>query len=158
MPAGAARNAVDCALWDLDAKRLGIPAYSLAGLHRLAPVTTAYTLSLGTPESMAEAARAAADRPLLKIKLGGDGDRERLAAVRAAAPDAVLIVDANEAWEAGDLERNLAACAAAGVALVEQPLPAGRDAHPRGPTAPRPGLRRRERPHPAMALPTCGPL
>ena len=127
LPAGAARNALDCAMWDFDAKRLGVRAASLAGLHRLGPTTTAFTLSLGTPEAMAEAARAAATRPLLKLKLGGIGDPQRIAAVRAAAPDAELIVDANEAWDASTLEANLAACEEAGVAIVEQPLPAGRD-------------------------------
>ncbi len=128
LPAGAARNALDCALWDFDAKRLGVPAFQMAGLHRLAPATTAYTLSVGTPEAMAEAAAKAADRPVLKIKLAGAGDPARIAAVRAAAPDAQLIVDANEAWAEADLEGHFAACAAAGVALVEQPLPAGQDA------------------------------
>ena len=128
LPPGAARNAVDCALWDFEAKRLGVPAFSLAGLHRLAPATTAFTLSLGTAEAMADAAHAAAHRPVLKVKLGGHGDPERVAAVRAAAPDAMLIVDANEAWDETDLDRNMEACAEAGVALVEQPLPAGRDA------------------------------
>lgn len=141
LPPGAARNAVDCALWDLDAKRLGVSAASLAGLHRLAPATTAYTLSLGTPEAMAAAARDASARPVLKVKLGGEGDRARIAAVRAAAPEAVLIVDANEAWTPADLDRNLDACAAAGVALVEQPLPAGHDAD----------LARRSRPVPVCA-------
>ena len=128
LPPGAARNALDCALWDLEAKRLGIPAAAIAGLHRLSPVTTAYTLSLGTPEAMAAAARAAAGRPLLKLKLGGEGDPARLAAVRAAVPDAELIADANEAWRPHDLAANYAACVEAGVSLVEQPLPAGGDA------------------------------
>ena len=127
LPAGAARNAVDCALWDLEAKRLGVPAHTIAGLHRIGSVTTAYTLSLGTPDAMAAAAQAVADRPLLKLKLGGAGDPERIAAVRAAAPDAQLIVDANEAWTEADLDANFAACQEAGVALIEQPLPAGRD-------------------------------
>lgn len=128
LPAGAARNAVDCALWDLDAKRLGIRAASLAGLHRLAPVVTAFTLSLDTPDHMEREARVAADRPLLKVKLGRPGDAERIAAVRRAAPDATLIVDANEGWTAATLADNLAACHAAGVVLVEQPLPASDDA------------------------------
>ncbi|HYP56713.1 MAG TPA: N-acetyl-D-Glu racemase DgcA [Beijerinckia sp.] len=128
LPAGAARNALDCALWDLDAKRLQQPAHVLAGLHRIAAATTAYTISVGTPDEMAEAASLAHDRPLLKIKLAGEGDSARIAAVRAAAPDAELIVDANEAWAEADLERNLEACAKAGVTLVEQPLPAGQDA------------------------------
>ena len=127
LPAGAARNALDCALWDLDAKRVGIPACKVAGLHRLSPATTAYTISVGAPEAMAEAAAKAAARPVLKIKLAGAGDPERIAAVRRAAPEAQLIVDANEAWAESDLAGHFAACAAAGVALIEQPLPAGRD-------------------------------
>lgn len=138
LPAGAARNALDCALWDLEAKRLGIRAEAMAGLHRLGPVTTAYTLSLGTPDGMAAAARAARERPLLKVKLGGDGDPERLRAIRAAAPDAELVVDANEAWREHDLAANYAACLDTGVALVEQPLPAGEDAALRGMARPIP--------------------
>ncbi|MDP4023595.1 dipeptide epimerase [Methylobacterium sp. NEAU 140] len=128
MPAGAARNALDCALFDLEAKLQGRRAHDIAGLPAPEPATTAYTLSLGTPESMGEAARGAAARPLLKVKLGGAGDPERIAAVRAGAPDARLIVDANEAWRPETLEANLAACVAAGVALIEQPLPADADA------------------------------
>ena len=124
---GAARNALDCALWDLEAKRAGRPAWAIAGLSEPGPVTTAYTLSLGAPEAMEAAARAAAQRPLLKVKLGGEGDPERIAAVRRGAPEARLIVDANEAWRAETMEANLAACAAAGVRLIEQPLPAGED-------------------------------
>ncbi|UHC17450.1 dipeptide epimerase [Methylobacterium currus] len=127
MPAGAARNALDCALWDFEAKRAGKPAYALAGIPAPAPVTTCYTLSLGSPEEMAAAAHVAAARPLLKVKLGGAGDPERIAAVRRAAPTSRLVVDANEAWSAETLEANLAACAAAGVELIEQPLPAGDD-------------------------------
>jgi L-Ala-D/L-Glu epimerase len=127
LPPGAARNALDCALWDLEAKRAGVPAWRLAGLPEPGPVVTAYTLSLGAPEAMAEAARAAAGRPLLKLKLGGQGDVERVAAVRAAAPDARLICDANEAWTEAQLALFLPALAALGVELVEQPLPAGRD-------------------------------
>ncbi|MCJ2014572.1 N-acetyl-D-Glu racemase DgcA [Methylobacterium sp. J-076] len=128
MPAGAARNALDCALLDLDAKAAGRRAWEILGLPAPEPATTAYTLSLGTPESMGEAARAASARPLLKVKLGGDGDPARIAAVRAGAPGARLIVDANEAWRPENLEANLAACVAAGVALIEQPLPADADA------------------------------
>jgi len=128
LPAGAARNAVDCALWDLEAKRAGVPAFSLAGLDRLSPVTTAFTISAGTPDVMAEAAKAANHRPLLKIKLAGDGDAARIAAVRTTAPDSDLIVDANEAWTAANLEQNLEACVKAGVRLIEQPLPASGDA------------------------------
>ncbi|MGO9430627.1 N-acetyl-D-Glu racemase DgcA [Rhodoblastus sp.] len=127
LPAGAARNALDCALWDLDAKISGVPASQLAGLHRLAPCVTAYTLSVGKPESMARAAAEASNRPLLKIKLAGEGDAARLEAVRAAAPEAELIVDANEAWRPENLEANFDACAQNGVALVEQPLPARED-------------------------------
>lgn len=127
LPAGAARNALDCALWDLDAKIAGLPAFVLAGLDRLSPVTTAFTISVGTPETMAEAARAACHRPLLKIKLAGEGDAARIASVRNAAPESILIVDANEAWTPADLERNLDACAKADVRLVEQPLPADQD-------------------------------
>ncbi|GGH26687.1 dipeptide epimerase [Alsobacter metallidurans] len=128
MPAGAARNAVDCALWDLEAKTTGVPAHVLAGLDRVAPATTCFTISLGAPDAMAEATAKAADRPILKIKLGGGAeDGARIAAVRRAAPDAVLVVDANEGWREHDVAAQLAACAAAGVALVEQPLPAGQD-------------------------------
>ncbi len=128
LPAGAARNALDCAFWDLEAKRAGRRAWELAGFPPPQPVTTAYTLSLGTPEEMRVAAEAARHRPLLKVKLGGAGDAARIRAVRAAAPDAVLVVDANESWRADTIAENLAACEAAGVALIEQPLPAGGDA------------------------------
>jgi L-alanine-DL-glutamate epimerase-like enolase superfamily enzyme len=127
LPAGAARNALDCALIDLQAKRAGVRAWNLLGQPAPKPCITAYTISLGSPAAMAEAAAKAAARPLLKIKLGGDGDGERIATVRKAAPNSELIVDANEAWTPSDLERNLAACAEAGVMLVEQPLPAGWD-------------------------------
>jgi L-alanine-DL-glutamate epimerase-like enolase superfamily enzyme len=128
MPAGAARNAVDCALWDLEAKRSGRRAWEVAGIAAPQPVTTAYTLSLGTPDEMRNAAAAAQARPLLKVKLGGAGDAARIAAVREGAPHAVLVVDANEAWRADTVAENLAACEAAGVALIEQPFPAGDDA------------------------------
>jgi L-alanine-DL-glutamate epimerase-like enolase superfamily enzyme len=128
LPAGAARNALDCAFWDLEAKLAGRPVHELAGLPAPGPLTTAFTLSIDTPEAMARAAEKAAARPLLKVKLGRDGDGARIAAVRRAAPRATLIVDANEGWDERNLADNLAACAAAGVTLVEQPLPAGRDA------------------------------
>jgi len=128
MPAGAARNALDCALWDREAKVSGRPAHLLAGLAAPRALVTAYTISLGTPQAMADAAAQAASRKLLKVKLGGAGDAARIAAVRAAAPNPELIVDANEAWRADNLADNLAACAKAGVTLVEQPLPAGDDA------------------------------
>jgi L-alanine-DL-glutamate epimerase-like enolase superfamily enzyme len=127
LPAGAARNALDCALWDLEAKRSGRTAASIAGIGALNPVLTAFTLSLGTPEAMAGAARQARFYPLLKLKLGGAGDIERLRAVREAVPQARLIADANEAWQPHETESLLAAAAAAGVELVEQPLPAGHD-------------------------------
>jgi L-alanine-DL-glutamate epimerase-like enolase superfamily enzyme len=127
MPAGAARNALDCAFWDLEAKRAAMPIHALLGLPSPRPLITAYTISLGPPAAMAEATRRAAERPLLKVKLGGAGDPDRIAAVRAAAPRSELIVDANEAWEPANLDDNLRACAAAGVTLIEQPLPAGRD-------------------------------
>jgi L-alanine-DL-glutamate epimerase-like enolase superfamily enzyme len=123
----AARNALDCALWDLEAKRAGLPAWQLAGLAEPRPVITAYTLSLDTPDAMAKAAAAASDRPLLKLKLGREGDEERIAAIREAAPEARLIVDANEGWNEAVLPRMLLACARAGIELVEQPLPAQGD-------------------------------
>jgi L-alanine-DL-glutamate epimerase-like enolase superfamily enzyme len=128
LPAGAARNAVDAAFFDLEAKRSGRSAWQIAGLAPLQPLETAFTLSLDTPARMEEAAHAASARPLLKVKLGGAGDPERIAAVRRGAPKARLIVDANEAWTADLLAENLRACAEHGVALVEQPLPAGADA------------------------------
>ena len=127
LPAGAARNAVDCALWDLEAKRAGKRAWELAGLPAPGPVVTAYTLSLDSPENMRAAAAENAHRPLLKIKLGTADDMGRLEAVRAGAPDARIIVDANEGWTAevyADLAPHLIRL---GVAMVEQPLPAGDD-------------------------------
>ena len=132
MRPGAARNALDCAMWDLEAKRSGEPAWMRAGLAPPKPVTTAYTLSLGEPDSMADAARRAAGRPILKLKLGGDGDPQRIRAVRAAAPEARLVVDANEAWSEQNFSKNMRACADAGVEIVEQPLPAGADGLLRG--------------------------
>lgn len=128
MPAGAARNAVDCALWDLEAKRAGKRAWELAGIEMPDRLTTAYTLSLDTPEKMAAAARESAHRPLLKLKLGGGEDIERVRAVRAAAPNADLIVDANEGWRPDQLSAMMRAMADIGVALIEQPLPAADDA------------------------------
>ena len=127
MPPGAARNALDCALWDLEAKRRGRPVHEVAGLPVLHALTTAYTISLAAPDVMATAAEAAAGRELLKVKLGAEGDVARIAAVRAAAPNAVLIVDANEGWNENNLAANFAACADAGVILVEQPLPERND-------------------------------
>jgi len=127
MPPGAARNALDCALWDLEAKRSGKRAWELAGLAEPRPVVTCYTLSLGTPETMAEAAHEARHYRVLKVKLGGDGDPARLHAVRRAAPDSELVVDANEAWSAANFSENMQACAQTHVALIEQPLPADAD-------------------------------
>jgi L-alanine-DL-glutamate epimerase-like enolase superfamily enzyme len=124
---GAARNALDCAFWDLAAKRAGRPVHELVGLPAPKPLVTAYTISLAEPDVMAEQAAKAAGRVLLKVKLGSADDRARIMAVRRAAPQAELIVDANEGWTADNLADNLAACAQAGVTLVEQPLPAGSD-------------------------------
>ncbi|MGZ3367795.1 MAG: N-acetyl-D-Glu racemase DgcA [Caulobacteraceae bacterium] len=124
---GAARNAVDCALWDLKAKREGRRAYELAGLTRLNPLKTAYTLSLAAPEVMADQARANARRPLLKLKIGGPGDLDRVQAVREAAPKCRLIVDANEGLTLDDLTRLAPEFARLGVKLIEQPLKAGED-------------------------------
>ena len=128
LPAGAARNALDCALWDLEAKRAGRRVWELAGLDEPGPVTTAFTLGLDSAEAMAQAARRESHRPLLKMKLAGEGDLDRVAAVRAAAPGARLIVDANEGWTADMVEPFCAALARLGVEAVEQPLPADADA------------------------------
>ena len=127
MPPGAARNALDCAFWDLAAKRAGRPVHELVGECAPKPLTTAYTISLATPQAMGEAAAKARRRKLLKVKLGAPGDPARIATVRAAAPQCELIVDANEGWTPEDLAENLSACALAGVTLIEQPLPAERD-------------------------------
>jgi L-alanine-DL-glutamate epimerase-like enolase superfamily enzyme len=123
----AARNALDCALWDLEAKRTGKPVWQLAGLRQPHPTVTAYTLSLAEPRAMAEAAEAASGRPILKLKLGAEGDALRLNLVRRAAPKSRLIVDANEGWRAEQLPEMLKACADVGVEMVEQPLPAAND-------------------------------
>ena len=127
LPAGAARNAVDCALWDLEAKRCGAPAWQLAGLPEPKPMVTAFTLSLDTVEATAAGARAHAKLPLLKLKLGRDGVVERVRAVRDTAPKARLIVDANEAWRPDLLAVVVPELATLGVELIEQPLPAGAD-------------------------------
>lgn len=129
MPAGAARNALDCALWDYEAKRSGSGAAALAGLHHLDTLTTAYTISLDSPVNMArKAAHAALTMPLLKIKLGGEGDADRMRQIRTACPRARLIADANEAWTPALLPELMAAAAETGFELIEQPLPAGQDA------------------------------
>lgn len=128
MAPGAARNAIDCALWDLEAKRTGRRAWESASEPSPGSVVTAYTLGIDEPDAMREAAARQANRPLLKVKLDGDRVTERVAAVRAGAPDARLIVDANEGWTVQTLRRSLSALADLGVELVEQPLPAGADA------------------------------
>ncbi|MEM1038071.1 MAG: N-acetyl-D-Glu racemase DgcA [Pseudomonadota bacterium] len=127
MPAGAARNALDCALWDLEAKRKGTSARELAGFAPLAPVTTAYTLSLADPDVMERKAAEHAHRPLLKIKLGGEGDMARLEAVRRGAPKTDIIIDANEGWSAEVYTELAPTLVRLGVKLVEQPLPSGED-------------------------------
>lgn len=139
MAAGAARNAVDCALWDLDAKRQHTPAAALAGIRtQLVPVLTAYTISLSGADEMAAKARAVPNLPLLKLKLGGAGDAERLSAVRRARPDARLIADANESWTPDLFEELMSAAAEARVETIEQPLPAGDDEILRQPAHPVP--------------------
>lgn len=128
MLAGAARNAVDCALWDLEAKLTGEPAWVAAGRPRLEPVKTCFTLSLDAPQVMAETARANSGRPMLKIKIGAPDDLARVEAVRAAAPRTRLLVDGNEGLSFEDLRRLLPDFARLGVQLVEQPLKVGEDA------------------------------
>ncbi|MDB5423648.1 MAG: Mandelate racemase/muconate lactonizing protein [Phenylobacterium sp.] len=128
LPAGAARNALDCALWDLEAKQAGVRAWTLAGLARLDPVKTCYTISLGTPAGMAQAARINARRPMLKLKIGGPDDLSAVEAVRDSAPRTRLVIDANEALGFEDLRRLAPEFARLGVLVVEQPLAAGEDA------------------------------
>jgi L-alanine-DL-glutamate epimerase-like enolase superfamily enzyme len=127
LPPGGARNAVDCALWDLEAKRSGRRAWTLAGVERVRPLLTAYTLSVDSPETMGAAATAAARYSLLKLKLSGEGDVERVTAVRQARPDAELIVDANQSWNERQLREFVPALSRLGVKLIEQPLRAGAD-------------------------------
>ena len=127
MPPGAARNAVDCALWDLRAKQSGVPAWQAAGLKRLEPLKTAFTLSMDTPEAMGAQARDNARRPLLKLKVGGADDLERLEAVRANAPKSRLIIDANEGFSFDDFRRLMPDLVRLGVALIEQPLKVAED-------------------------------
>ncbi|WP_029007736.1 N-acetyl-D-Glu racemase DgcA [Azospirillum halopraeferens] len=140
MPPGAARNALDAALWDLEAGRTGVPAWRAAGLAGSPqPLVTCFTLSVDTPGAMAAAARAAAPRhPLLKMKLTGAGDLDRVAAVRAAAPAARLLVDANEGWTLDQLRTFAPAFADLGVEMIEQPLPADADEALRGYDSPVP--------------------
>lgn len=127
MKPGAARNALDCAFWDLEAKRAGRPAWALAGLPAPAPEITAYTLSIDTPDAMQKAAAKNAHRPLLKTKLGGGDDIARIEAVRQGAPDARIIVDANEGWDAATYQALAPVLLRLGVEMVEQPFPAGDD-------------------------------
>ena len=127
LPPGAARNAVDCALWDWEAKAAGTRIWHLAGLPAPRPRVTAFTLSLDTPDAMRAQAQENAHRPILKIKLGTPDDMPRLEAVRAGAPHSTIIIDANEGWTS-DIYTDLAPhLRRLGVALVEQPLPAGAD-------------------------------
>lgn len=139
LPHGAARNALDCALWDLEAKSTNTPVWKLAGKNQPAPLVTAFTLSIDTPENLLTAAEAVADRPLLKIKLAGDEhDLTRIRAVSAAAQGARLIVDANEALTIEKLDYLAPRFALLRVDLIEQPLPAGRDEDLRGYSSPVP--------------------
>lgn len=133
MPNGAARNAVDNALWDLEAKRTGTPVWQLAGLTEAPqPVITCYTLSLDDPDKMAAQAASHAHRPLFKLKLVGDGDLERVQAIHEAVPKARLVVDANEAWTVEHYQDYAGKLGALGVEMIEQPLPAGKDEALRG--------------------------
>lgn len=127
MQPGAARNALDCALWDLEAKLSGKPAHVLAGRDQLSSCQTCLTISLDAPEAMARQAAAVADLTLLKLKLGGKGDAERMRAVRASRPDSRLVADANEAWSIDDTPQFLAVAAELGFEMIEQPLPADAD-------------------------------
>ncbi len=147
LPAGAARNAVDCALWDLEAKLSGVPAWKNAGLAK-APgtVTTVFTLSVDTPEAMGEAAASNAHRPLLKLKMTGDGlDLDRVARIHANAPNTRLVVDANEAWDVATYRELAPKLGGLGVEMIEQPLPAKDDS----------GLLGLERPVPVCADESC---
>ena len=154
LPAGAARNAIDCALWDLEAKRAGVRAWELAGRARLDPLNTCFTISLGSPEAMAKAARANARRPMLKLKIAGPDDLDGVAAVHAAAPRARLIVDANEGLSFEALRRIAPDLAKLGVKLVEQPLPAAEDGALEGYESPVP-LCADESLHTRAELATC---
>ena len=128
LPAGAARNALDCALWDLEAKRSGKRAWELANIPIADQVETSFTISLDTPARMAEAAAAALDLPILKLKLcGDDSDLARVEALRAAAPNARLLIDANESWSPRHYRNTVSALKELGVELIEQPFPADAD-------------------------------
>jgi L-Ala-D/L-Glu epimerase len=141
LPPGAARNALDCALWDLAANQSGKQLWEIAGLKKAPrPLTTAFTISLGDPDTMRIDAAKAASRgfSLLKLKLTGEGDLDRVAAVRNGAPDARLIVDANESWDDRDVTAEANALAALGVEMIEQPVKAGNDAKLAGVRSPVP--------------------
>jgi L-alanine-DL-glutamate epimerase-like enolase superfamily enzyme len=128
LPPGAARNALDCAFWDLQAKTSRQRAWELLGMSAPGPLTTAYTLSLDSPENMYRAALEQASRPLLKLKLAGEGDIERVRSVRRGAPDARLVVDANEGWDVVAYREMVPEMLQLGVEMIEQPLPAADDA------------------------------
>jgi L-alanine-DL-glutamate epimerase-like enolase superfamily enzyme len=132
LPAGGARNAIDCALWDLECKKTGRTIWQLTGIEPK-PVTTVFTIGLeATPEAMAAKAAAAADAPVLKVKLSADRPYERLAAIRAARPDAVIVVDANQGWDFAQLQEVIRKCAGLDLGMIEQPLPRGGDAELEG--------------------------
>jgi L-alanine-DL-glutamate epimerase-like enolase superfamily enzyme len=154
LPPGAARNALDCAMWDIAAKKAGLRAWALAGRTRLDPVKTCYTISLGSADAMGEAARAAAGRPMLKLKIGGPDDLDRVVAVREAAPKTRLVVDANEALSFDDLRRLTPDFARLDVKLIEQPLKAGEDEDLEGFDSPVP-LCADESLHTRLDLATC---
>jgi L-Ala-D/L-Glu epimerase / N-acetyl-D-glutamate racemase len=128
LPASAARNALDCALWDLEAKRSGKPVWERANIPTVPEVETSFTISLDTPDAMKAAARTNASAPTLKLKLGGDNlDLQRVEAVRAAAPNARLLIDANESWSVEHYEEIIPALKKLGIELIEQPFPADAD-------------------------------
>jgi L-alanine-DL-glutamate epimerase-like enolase superfamily enzyme len=127
LPAGAARNAVDCALWDLEARRAGVDVAGLAGVPTTGPLVSALTLGIDTPAAMAEMAARHAEAPLLKVKVNAEDPAARIRAVRAAAPKAALIVDPNESWDQALMEAMQAVLVEAEIALIEQPVPAGDD-------------------------------
>lgn len=145
LPPGAARNGLDCALWDLRAKLEGRPAHELLGLATPKPAVTAYTISLDTPQGMGEKAAENSHRPLLKVKLGGDNDVQRIRAVHENAPDSKLIIDANEAWDDQEYSELSPILGSLGVVLIEQPFPAAKDD----------SLARLERPVPVCADESC---
>ena len=143
---GAARNAVDCALWDIEAKLSGIGVAERINIASPQPVQTAYTISLDTPEAMAAACRKAANRPVLKVKVGTGDDLERIEAVALAAPDSRIMLDANEGWCADTITEHLEAAARHGIAMIEQPLARRTGCTSAKPAASRADLRRREHP------------